>query len=319
MILQFFQEAIVGGTAGSCGVFLGYPLDLVKTRLQTMPEIKSPIICVKQLISKEGFLGLYRGITAPLTAQFFMNGLSFAGDSLAMKILEPNTKNHEKAKFSNMIIAGMFGGFAQCIVLVPSDLVKCRLQVQNVSNFNSNSINNNINNNNINNNNINNNIYNNNNNNNTKIQNGPIKFALNIIKTDGIGGLYKGFLVTALREVPSYGIYFCVYKKINNYFKDKSTNESSKLGILLAGGIAGCASWTCVYPFDVVKTNIQIYSGNIDKGQAPSVIDMSRKLYRKYGWKIFFRGLEVALLRAFPVNACTFFVYETLNERNLFT
>lgn len=297
--LQFLQEAIVGGTAGACGVFLGYPLDLVKTRLQSMPEIKSPIICIKQLIAKEGFLGLYRGITAPLTAQFFMNGLSFAGDSLALRILEPNTKKHEKAKFSNMMIAGMFGGFAQCIVLVPSDLVKCRLQVLNASNFNSSSMNNlkNIN----------------------KIQNGPLKCALNIIKTDGISGLYKGFSVTALREVPSYGIYFCVYKKINSYFKDKSTNETSKLGILLAGGIAGCASWTCVYPFDVVKTNIQIYSSNIDKSEAPSILEMSRKLYRKHGWKIFFRGLEVALLRAFPVNACTFFVYETLNESNLFT
>jgi solute carrier family 25 carnitine/acylcarnitine transporter 20/29 len=180
----------------------------------------------------------------------------------------------------------MFGGLAQCVVLVPSDLVKCRLQIQQV-NSNSNDINN------------------------RKFQNGPLRCAYNILKAEGIGGLYSGFLVTALREVPSYGIYFCVYKKVVSFFKDPLTNETSKSGILLAGGLAGCASWTCVYPCDVVKTNIQLYTSN-NNSKVPTPIEMAKILFRKHGLKVFVRGLEVTLLRAFPVNACTFYVYENL-------
>lgn len=286
MFSQFFQEAVYGGTAGACGVLVGYPLDLIKTRLQSMQEIKSPLTIAKQLIEKEGFIGLYRGITAPVIAQFFMNGLSFAGDSLAMRILEPNTTNLEKAKFSNMIIAGMFGGFAQCIVLVPTDLVKCRLQTQQDSSSSSS----------------------------RSRQNGPFTCAYNIVKAEGIRGLYSGFLVTAFREIPSYGIYFCVYKKVVTLFKDPITNETSKFGIIFAGGLAGCASWTCVYPCDVVKTNIQLYSVN-NKSKVPNPIEMTMMLFRKHGIKVFLRGIEVTLIRAFPVNAITFYVYETLLKR----
>ena len=39
---------------------------------------------------------------------------------------------------------------------------------------------------------------------------------------------------------------------------------------------------------------------------------MAKILFRKHGLKVFVRGLEVTLLRAFPVNACTFYVYENL-------
>lgn len=39
------------------------------------------------------------------------------------------------------------------------------------------------------------------------------------------------------------------------------------------------------------------------------VIDCARQCYREEGWRIFFRGLNATIVRAFPSNAATFVAY----------
>jgi len=45
-------------------------------------------------------------------------------------------------------------------------------------------------------------------------------------------------------------------------------------------------------------------------GVYSSVWDCARKSYQKEGINVFFRGLPVALVRAFPLHACIFLGYE---------
>lgn len=40
----------------------------------------------------------------------------------------------------------------------------------------------------------------------------------------------------------------------------------------------------------------------------------ARRLYRLGGWRIFVNGLETAVVRAFPVNAVTFYCYEMTSD-----
>jgi solute carrier family 25 carnitine/acylcarnitine transporter 20/29 len=42
----------------------------------------------------------------------------------------------------------------------------------------------------------------------------------------------------------------------------------------------------------------------------PSFLAIAKRIYTGEGVQGFFRGLTPTLLRAFPVNACAFFVYE---------
>ena len=82
--------------------------------------------------------------------------------------------------------------------------------------------------------------------------------------------------------------------------------EPSTSAILLSGGLAGALSWTVVYPFDVIKTYMQI-SGTGDATAATykdlSIWQVAQKLYRNHGMGAFFRGLGATVARAFPVNA----------------
>lgn len=44
----------------------------------------------------------------------------------------------------------------------------------------------------------------------------------------------------------------------------------------------------------------------------PSFVRMARQIYTREGPAGFYRGLGLTLLRAFPMNACAFFVYERM-------
>ena len=76
----------------------------------------------------------------------------------------------------------------------------------------------------------------------------------------------------------------------------------------LAGGCAAFSYWTFAMPADNIKSRVQGASL-----QAPvSVSEVARAIYREAGFKGFYRGFGVCMLRAFPVNAAAVFTYEGL-------
>ncbi len=76
----------------------------------------------------------------------------------------------------------------------------------------------------------------------------------------------------------------------------------------LNGGLAGTMSWLTTYPLDYVKTLIQ--SDNLDARKYKSAYDCAKQRYRQQGWKTFYRGLGITLLRSFPVNGAGFVAFQ---------
>lgn len=67
---QLEREFFAGGIAGSVGIFIGFPLDMVKVKLQVFPDqYKSAWQCLKQSVQEEGFTGLYKGCLPPILIQ----------------------------------------------------------------------------------------------------------------------------------------------------------------------------------------------------------------------------------------------------------
>lgn len=89
-----------------------------------------------------------------------------------------------------------------------------------------------------------------------------------IYEKKGFFGFYQGYWATFWRDVPGWGIYFYSYEALKNYFyknylnkyRDNQQNYKSKelLVRLFCGGMAGVNSWLLCFPFDVVKTQIQV-------------------------------------------------------------
>lgn len=91
-----------GGFGGSCLVVVGHPLDTIKVRLQTMPKPapgEKPMYTgtwdvARKTISREGPLGLYKGMAAPLTGVSPMFAVCFLGYGLGKK-LQQTTPDQE--------------------------------------------------------------------------------------------------------------------------------------------------------------------------------------------------------------------------------
>lgn len=80
--------------------------------------------------------------------------------------------------------------------------------------------------------------------------------------------------------------------------------------ILFAGGVAGVVTWAFATPMDVVKARLQM-SGAGGR-EYSGVLHCIRVSIREEGVRVFFKGLLLNSLRAFPVNAVTFLSYESL-------
>lgn len=83
---------------------------------------------------------------------------------------------------------------------------------------------------------------------------GSVKMSIDIYRKYGLRKLYLGFCSTWLRE-SFLGVYFGTYDTLMFYARENKYPE--KLSNLLAGGLAGIATWASMYPVDYAKTRIQ--------------------------------------------------------------
>lgn len=68
---EALKDVVCGSLAGIVGKYIEYPFDTVKVRLQSQPDTvplryNGPLDCFKKSLQRDGFLGIYRGISAPL-------------------------------------------------------------------------------------------------------------------------------------------------------------------------------------------------------------------------------------------------------------
>eukprot|EP00586_Coscinodiscus_wailesii_P019480 CAMPEP_0172504026 /NCGR_PEP_ID=MMETSP1066-20121228/174681_1 /TAXON_ID=671091 /ORGANISM="Coscinodiscus wailesii, Strain CCMP2513" /LENGTH=399 /DNA_ID=CAMNT_0013280015 /DNA_START=124 /DNA_END=1323 /DNA_ORIENTATION=- len=276
--INIAHDLIAGGVAGSASVVVGHPFDTVKVRLQMSSASGGG-----GGMWKGGVSSLFRGMGAPLSTATLLNAVVFSSFGYSSRLWDGHfgvVEGEGSADWRKNFICGSFAGLVNCLLICPTEHIKCRLQVQGSGNHPS--------------------------------YRGPLHVISSIYSSQGIRGLFRGWWVTSLREVPAFGLYFAIYdslkEKINSVM---DTSEShSWLACALAGGVSGSCTWAIVYPFDVIKTRIQTSSLDSTRVCDRRMWYVGRKIVRDYGWQFMFRGLGVTLFRAFPVNGIIFPVYE---------
>jgi solute carrier family 25 (mitochondrial carnitine/acylcarnitine transporter), member 20/29 len=77
-----------------------------------------------------------------------------------------------------------------------------------------------------------------------------------ITQESGVRGMFKGFLPTALREMPSWAVYFWsydLYKRKMGVNKESGISRNEYIIQVMCGGMAGVSCWLVCYPFDIIK------------------------------------------------------------------
>ncbi|VDP26788.1 unnamed protein product [Schistosoma margrebowiei] len=116
---------------------------------------------------------------------------------------------------------------------------------------------------------------------------------------------HPGTIIQAFRDIPGMTTYFYAYSESIKI--GKHIGLSTFWSAFIGGAISGALSWCVSMPFDVIKTRQQA-------GNGITISNVLTTLLKEKSYKIFFRGFNVVITRAFLVNACTFAVYETAYE-----
>ena len=226
---------------------------------------------------------MFKGVLSPVVGLAGLNALLFVSYGSLVRYFE-NQHPQQQCSLLEIYLAGAGAGVASFFFSTPTDLIKIKAQV-------------------------------------TKIPKTTLQVTKEVFQQNGLKGFYQGGIITMIRDAPSYGIYFLVYEGTKRMLDVQPTDGAWKL--LLAGGMAGTVSWGSIYPIDVVKTRLQMQqtiptdihhesSRLLVNRPYTSIKDCLVRSYKAEGVGVFFRGLVPTLLRGFPVNAVTFYVYETV-------
>ena len=283
------KSFISGGVGGACCVLVGHPLDLVKVRMQTGGASSSSVFgMLSSTLRREGVRGLYRGVSAPLTAVTPMFAVSFWSYDIGQRIVKSygqrGITQDEKAKpytlsMAEICMAGAISAIPTTGIMAPSERIKCLLQVQanDVEKGGK------------------------------ARYSGMVDCAKQILKEGGLASLYKGTVATLARDIPGTIAYFGMYEfakkelmKIRGI--DPNRGQLSPVAVLTAGGLAGMACWTVGIPADVIKSRYQ----TAPEGKYNGIVDVYKALIKEEGYAGLFKGIRPALIRAFPANAACF-------------
>lgn len=137
---------------------------------------------------------------------------------------------------------------------------------------------------------------------------GPWDCARKISRVAGVGAIYRGQVVTLLREFHGYGVWFAAYEGLLSVLQERTQKERHELPnwqIAVCGGLAGEALWLLSHPLDVIKSKMQ--SDGFGRHQKyRNMRHAFQHTWTTGGIRGLFQGLGPALLRAMPVSAGTF-------------
>ncbi|KAG7669592.1 hypothetical protein Ndes2526B_g05938 [Nannochloris sp. 'desiccata'] len=284
-------DFIAGGIAGMSGVMAGAPLDVVRIRQQqpstaaatTLQQKQRTLVqLLRHTLRTEGPQALFRGTVYPLSTAALQNAVCFQSFGAASRAINTITFASTPLSLENVFWAGCFAGGVQTAIVTPIDLLKIRLQLQTARPG-------------------------------TPLYTGPVQMLQRVLAREGgIRSLYRGTTITAIRDVPSHGVYFAAFEWVRELLepgcRQPGRKSQSHGAIWAAGGLAGAISWLSVYPFDVIKSRIQATAGNTSKYS--SLWDCAVRSYKEEGGSVFLRGLPATLCRAFLVNGAIFTAYE---------
>lgn len=320
-----YKPTVLAYCTSFVATVIGFPLDTVKTRMQSYKKFSLVLDCVAKTLKYDGVSGFYRGIWAPLFSTAFIRSINVSlftnfkpvcYDALYSWNSVSNGLNPFLLNVPVCFMAGAISGMGSTVLSCPFEFTKNYSQIaslaQNVQ-FNAEST-------------------------------GPlasltatyttqtpkptsasrsagtpvlrqstVEAVKSIVKHNGPMGLYTGFKYQIIRDGAGSGVYYAVYETFKwafNSLINGTATESSPISILVAGGMSGVTSWVMIFPIDTAKSLLQkdVITNTLRKELGlPPLPDKPRSLVFE---RRMYRGLGVSVSRSFLVNMVFFGTYE---------
>lgn len=265
-----------GSLSGTCSTLLFQPLDLVKTRLQTLQSGVQPgsgrvgmVSVLLSVVRTERLLGLWKGVSPSFVRTIPGVGIYF---STYYSLKQHFLQDRRPAALEAVLLGGGARTVAG-VVMLPVTVIKTRFECGRYS---------------------------------YRSVMGALR---SVCQAEGPAALFSGLMATLLRDVPFSGIYVMFYSQTKASLpKEISRSPAAPVANFSCGVLAGVLASLITQPADVVKTHVQV-------NPQLKTLEAIRYIYMEHGLQGFFRGAVPRSLRRTMMAAMAWTVYEQMMAR----
>jgi len=270
-------SVLAGAIGGGVEAVTVWPMEYIKTQLQLqskavgdVPKFHGIIGCARYTIQTHGFFAFYRGLGPILAFSIPKAGIRFGGYKYFANMFQDPVTG--KVSIYGDLVAGTLAGVTEALLAVtPMETLKTRL-IDGNKPF--------------------------------------IRGTIDIIKTEGLPGVYKGVTATALKQGSNQGLRFMFFGQYKKFITIEGPGLTPLQG--LVGGMgAGCFSCIINNPFDAVKTRMQ----GLNAKKYTSTIDCFKKMGRQEGISSFYRGVLARMGRVVPGQGILFMTADQISQQ----
>ncbi|KAK8016215.1 succinate fumarate mitochondrial transporter protein [Apiospora rasikravindrae] len=289
---------IAGGGAGMMEALACHPLDTIKVRMQLSRRARMPgapkrgfLRTGAEIVKRETPLGLYKGLGAVLTGIIPKMAIRFT--SFEWYKQQMADKKTGIISGQGTFVAGLAAGVTEAVAVVtPMEVIKIRLQAQHHSMADPLDV--------------------------PKYRNAA-HALYTVVKEEGIGALYRGVSLTALRQGSNQAVNFTAY----TYFKEvlrgwQPQYEGGNLPnyqTTLIGLVSGAMGPLSNAPIDTIKTRLQKTPAEEGVSAMQRISRIAAEMFKQEGFHAFYKGITPRIMRVAPGQAVTFTVYEYLKDK----
>ena len=287
---SFRHHAIAGSFAGVAEHVSVFPIDTIKTHVQSQRSATAPLtwssdlVLARTLVTQHGVGSLWRGVGVAASACGPAHALMFTTYEHVLTLGGQESAGADRAAVVGAVAGGV-STLAHDLVMVPADTIKQRMQL------------------------------------------GYYRSAFHCLSrmlATGGGSLYRSLPTTLAMNVP-----YASLMMMANEGARKVVNPSGEYSLttfLLCGGFSGAFAAALTTPLDVVKTRLQTQGLGVGveaaaeaaAHDAPSAftvrysgfVDAATALWRCDGFRGFFRGATPRVLMYGPACAISWVAYE---------
>uniref|UniRef100_A0A914D4A8 Mitoferrin-1 n=1 Tax=Acrobeloides nanus TaxID=290746 RepID=A0A914D4A8_9BILA len=281
---KIWVHMAAGGLAGLAEHCVMFPLDSVKTRMQSLcpcPEVKcpTPVHGVTSMMRREGWMRPFRGVNAVAAGAIPAHALYFTVYEKAKGFLTGHTFGHNNTLAYGA--AGVLATVVHDLVMNPAEVVKQRMQM----------------------------AY--------SPYGGSLECIRCIYKREGIVAFYRSYTTQLLMNIPFQAVHFMTYEFVQQIRNPEHKYDPATH--LIAGGLGGGVASAVTTPLDCIKTvlNTQQTPEIQDKRMLlkatstyKGIFDAIVSIYKVRGVRGFFSGIQARVLFQMPGTALSWSVYE---------
>ena len=272
----FLLDFLMGGVSAAVSKTCASPIEVIKLRLQNVDAmIKAGTLekpyagigdCASTIVKSEGVKALWKGNGTNVLRYFPTQALNFSlKDYFKRKLGRDKNRDGYLIWFLGNLASGGAAGSVSLLFVYSLDYARTRLSNDLKSAKKGGE----------------------------KQYAGLIDVYKPTLKSDGVAGLYRGFVISCVGIVIYRGLYFGIYDSIKPNLP-ANLKDNLMANFLIGWGVtvgAGLAS----YPIDTVRRRMMMTSGEAEKYSGS--IDCARKILAKEGVKSFFKGAAANVLR----------------------